>query len=785
LARLWDSVRSHTIGPLSLRDPALAKYFGGGPVASGVSVSEDTALNYAAVWQAVTLIAGDVGSLPLVFYKRLKDGGKERDTTHKLYYLLHDAPNPEMSAMVFRETLQAHLLTWGNAYAEIERDGYGRVAGLWPLVPSQVQPIRERGQLLYRVTVESREILLPARDVLHVPGIGFDGLVGYSPIQKARESLGLLAASEKFGASFFGNGSTFGGLLKHPGKLGEKAEKNLRESLAAKHQGADKAHRFVILEEGMDYAKLGVDPDSAQFLETRQFQIAEVARWFNLPLHKLREMEHSSVRANIEQEALDYVTSTLRPWLSRWEQELRRKLISPLERNIQHIEFVIEGLLRGDIESRYNAYAVGRNWGWLSANDVRLIENLNPIPGGDTYLSPMNMVPADRLQDVIDAQIAPKPAPAQIPAKTDSGEDDADRQALRAALAQQQETILRYQAEVEGLRTANDALTAAEAEGEAKRAALELVLAAANEARGLAETAFAALSPEVAQLRAERDVERAAREVESSRASRLAVEVTEASIAAKTLAADFDATKTRAEQAEATVQQLADDFQSLAVRCEAAEASLTEARADRETWQAERVTLLEAREQAQKDVLAATAAEAEAVQIAAQAAETAAAATVRADAAESGLAAGREAHAAHLSTLVAANRAVLAHEFGRMARRETDAARRKRTTPEKLRQWAGDFYAEHELDLWAQALTPAVGVHLALCGKDDDPAAVARQLAAAHMATSQQQILAVAASEPEDYHRALDTTLTRWETARAEAAVDALMRQEIAHVRTV
>jgi hypothetical protein len=552
----------------------------------------------------------------------------------------------------------------------------------------------------------------------------------------------------------------------------------LRESLNAGHQGPDKAHRLKILEEGMTYQQTGIEPNAAQFLETRQFQIAEVARWFNLPLHKLREMEHSSVRANIEQEALDYVQSTLRPWLVRWEQEINRKLISPRERYIQSAEFVIDGLLRGDFASRYAGYAVGRQWGWLSVNEIRALENLNPIQDGNTYLSPMNMTPADRLNEVIDAQVKPKPAPVQAQPEA-KPEDDGERQALRAQVLQQVEIIQKLQAADEAARTTIGAL---QAEVEEREAQAGVQVAAVTAERDEYKAEYHKVASELAKAVEAREEE----SVEHSRHIAILESHLEASnghLGDEVRATD--AAKSRAEKAEATIQQMADDFAALAARCEAQDKALEEAKESRQAMITAACDATEAAAQATQERDAAV------IQAAAQMSKTEAAdmlaqvAEARALLAETALSTEREARAAMLTSLITANRGVLIDAVGRMVRRESERARSKRTTPQKLREWAGTFYEEHELDLWSQALAPAIGVHLALCGKSDDAGQIARELAQAHMAASQQQILAVAASDPEDYHRALDLTLTRWETARAETTVDALLRQEIAHVRSI
>jgi HK97 family phage portal protein len=437
-SRLRDGLRSITIAPKSLRDPELVRLFGGGSTSAGVTVNEYTALNYSAVWAAVNLIASQIASLPLILYKRLPNGGKERFSSHQTYRLLHDEWNPEMASMTARETLMGHVLTWGNGYAEIERDRVGRPVALWPLLPNQVTPFRDESKRLqYRVSTPGvPDVTIPAGDMLHIAGLGFDGLVGYSPIYMARESLGLGIAAQRFGSSFFSNGATLSAVLEHPGELGEDGTKNLRESIEAVHQGVSKAHRLLILEEGMKYQKFGVEPDSAQFLETRQFEVTEVARWFNIPPHKLRDLMRATF-SNIEQQSIEFVTDTLRPWLIRWEQEINRKLISRSERNIQYVEHLVEGLLRGDTASRYAAYAVGRQWGWLSADDIRDLENMNPLPNGQgkIYLVPLNMTPADRIGEVIDAQVkkaepVPPPQPPPASPAEDDGEDDARHEAL-------------------------------------------------------------------------------------------------------------------------------------------------------------------------------------------------------------------------------------------------------------------------------------------------------------------------------------------------------------------
>lgn len=366
---------------------------------TGLSVTETTALSVVAVYACVRILSETVASLPLFLYKRL-DRGKQRAGDHPLYPLLHDVPNPEMNSFTFRETLMAHLVTWGNAYAEIEWDSYTKVKALWPLRPDRMQVWRENDQIVYKYYLPNSAgmVTLPAYRVWHIPGLGFDGLVGYPPITLAREAIGLSLATEEFGARFFGSGAAPGGVLEHPGKLSKDAQDNLRKSWNEMHSGLSNQHRLAILEEGMKWNKIGIPPDDAQFLETRKFQKNEIASFFHIPPHMIGDLERATF-SNIEEQALEFVVYTMRPWLVRWEQSINQKLLNPDERADYFAEFLVDGLLRGNIQARYQAYATGRQWGWLSANDIRELENQNPLPGeeGDIYLNPMNMVPALQL----------------------------------------------------------------------------------------------------------------------------------------------------------------------------------------------------------------------------------------------------------------------------------------------------------------------------------------------------------------------------------------------------
>lgn len=371
-----------------------------GPTTSGKSVNEFTAMQTTAVYSCVRILSEALASLPLHLY-RYKVGGKERVYDHPLFHLLHDEPNSEMTSFVFRETLMSHLLIWGNAYAQVIRDGAGRVVGLYPLLPNKVEVGRDKsGEIFYTYARTSDEnpnfkdygtVVLRKQDVLHIPGLGFDGLVGYSPIAMAKNAVGMTLACEEYGASFFANGANPGGVLEHPGVL--KDPKKVRDSWNEVYRGTNNAHKVAVLEEGMKYQQIGIPPEEAQFLETRKFQINEIARLYRIPPHMVGDLEKSSF-SNIEQQSLEFVKYTLDPWVIRWEQALQRSLLLPKEKTEYFIKLNVDGLLRGDYQSRMSGYSVGRQNGWLSANDIREMEDMNSIPeneGGSLYLINGNM----------------------------------------------------------------------------------------------------------------------------------------------------------------------------------------------------------------------------------------------------------------------------------------------------------------------------------------------------------------------------------------------------------
>ena len=365
-----------------------------GTTPAGKVVNEVTAMQTSAVYACVRVLAEAIASLPVHVYERTPDGGKRINIDHPLYPILHDEPNSEMTSFAFRETIMAHILMYGNGYAQIVRDGRGFPIALYPLLPDKMTVERvQGGKLVYLYRTENDIVRLNRENVLHIPGLGFDGLVGYSPIAMAKNAIGMALATEEYGAKFFANGANPGGVLEHPSTIKDIAR--VRESWNAGFQGSSNAHKVAVLEEGMKFNQISIPPEQAQFLQTRKYQISEIARIFRVPPHMIGDLDRSSF-SNIEQQSLEFVMYTLNPWVRRFEDALSKALLLPGEKANTLIRFNVDGLLRGNYESRMKGYAIGRQNGWLSANDIRSLEKLNLIPadeGGDMYLINGNMVP--------------------------------------------------------------------------------------------------------------------------------------------------------------------------------------------------------------------------------------------------------------------------------------------------------------------------------------------------------------------------------------------------------
>lgn len=367
------------------------------PTSSGQYVNVDTALQTVAVWACVQAISETISSLPFVLYRELPGGGKERFDDHRLFGLIHDAPNPEMTAREFWETALTHRLTWGNFYAHIVLDDYG-AKELWPLDPSKMSMKRDGvdGPLYYVYKKNVRETEVFAfRDIFHVRGRSLDGIVGLSPIAYQRQTIGLAAATSEFGARWFGNGARPSGILAVQGKLSPEAAKRLKAGWEQAHAGTSNAHRVAVLEEGVTWTPTTVPPEDSQFLQTIKATKEDIASIFRVPPHKIGLLEHTN-RASIEEQNIEWVIDTVLPECVRIEQVVQRDLINigKGKRGV-FAQFDVDGLLRGNQAQRYAAYAQGIQWGFLCADEIRNRENLNPIPNGDgkTFLRPLNMVP--------------------------------------------------------------------------------------------------------------------------------------------------------------------------------------------------------------------------------------------------------------------------------------------------------------------------------------------------------------------------------------------------------
>ena len=378
-------------------------WFAGGLSSSGEPVSPTTAMQLTAVYGCVKILSEAIAELPLHTYKTTEDGGKVKAFRHPLYNILHDEPNPEMTSFAFRETLMSHLCLWGNAYAQIIRNGRGEVMGLYPLLPNKMRVLRDdRNRIVYvynrtegeAAPGEAETVTFASEDILHIPGLGFDGLIGYSPLSMARNAIGASIASDSYADRFFGNAAMPSGVLEYPGVL--KDPQKISERWGGSFSGAVNAGKTPVLEEGMTYKPISISPQDAQVLETRKFNINEIARIFRVPPHMLADLEKSSF-SNIEQQSLEFVKYTIAPWVARIEQGLKKSLLRPDEKAEGYFfSFNLEGLLRGDYNSRMNGYAIARQNGWMSANDIRELENMNRIPaeeGGDLYLVNGNMLP--------------------------------------------------------------------------------------------------------------------------------------------------------------------------------------------------------------------------------------------------------------------------------------------------------------------------------------------------------------------------------------------------------
>lgn len=416
--------------PVSQED--LANYLKGDAVWTGVNVDRTAAMGIGAVWACVRVLSETLASLPVHLYRRLEKG-KERATEHPIYRLLHVQPNPEQTPFQFKETLMGHLvLAAGNCYAQKIFNKAGEVAQLWPLNPEKMKVTRnDAGMLDYEYTKGSRTYHLTREQVFHIPGLGFDGIQGYSPIEMEKQAFGMNIAAQQFGARFFENNAWPGGYIGFPAGFHLKddaAVKRLKVSWGDQHKDWGKKHSVGVLEDGAEFNTISIPPNHAQFIETRKFEVTDIARIFRVPPHMIADLERATF-SNIEHQGIEFVVHSMRPWLVRWEQAISLQLLSERDRDTYFAEFLVDALLRGDIKARADAYETFRKIGLYSVNDILEMENRNPIEGGDKHHVPMNWV------DMNEPSKEPQPVPNFQP-----DDDDEEEKSIREKRSQRAAT---------------------------------------------------------------------------------------------------------------------------------------------------------------------------------------------------------------------------------------------------------------------------------------------------------------------------------------------------------
>lgn len=389
---------------------------------SGQTVSAETALNVTSVYSCVRLISETIASLPLVLYKKT-EYGKELADSHPLYDIIHDKPNEYQTSFEFREMIVGHLLLRGNSYCFIERSAK-RVKQLIPLNPTKMVVKRLNGNIIYIYTHEDgREEKFKNSEIWHVRGMSSDGLVGLSPVSVAREAIGLAMAAEEYESRVFENDSRPSGILSVQGRLDKEAQSNLKNSWQAAFTGKNR-HKVAVLEEGMTWTSIGMSNNDIQFLELRKFQTIEICRIFRVPPHLIFDLDRATF-SNIEEQGMEFIQYSLLPWLVRIEQSMNNTLLTPVDRKNYFTSHKIEGLLRGNTTSRYSAYSTALNNGIMSINEVRSLENMNPIENGDKYLVPLNLTTIEKAgQNVATESKPPEPFGAQTQDNTGEKTND-------------------------------------------------------------------------------------------------------------------------------------------------------------------------------------------------------------------------------------------------------------------------------------------------------------------------------------------------------------------------
>lgn len=364
------------------------------PNASGqININTFTAMKYTAVFACVRVLSETLAAMPIMLYRKKPDGDREQVNDLAIYDILHNQPNSEMSPFNFKEMCMIALNTGGNSVCERLVNRYGELVGLYPYPWSMVQIERDAvtGRLIYKIRDGTKQKILTRDQVFHIPGLSFDGVVGVSPIQYAASAIKLGLSYEQFGVNFYRNGTNASGAFTHPGTLSDPAFERLKTDLTKNYSGLANTGKPLILEEGMDFKPFTINPADAQLIENKKFQTEDIARIYRVPLHLIQNLDRATF-SNIEQQSLEFVMYTMLPWFKRWEENINMQLLNRLQRTAgYYLEFKVDSLLRGDAKSRAEAYAAGRNAGYLSVNDIRRLENMNAIENGDVYLQPLNM----------------------------------------------------------------------------------------------------------------------------------------------------------------------------------------------------------------------------------------------------------------------------------------------------------------------------------------------------------------------------------------------------------
>lgn len=768
--------RGTVVGPFTLKDPALSELFGSGRITqAGPVVTELTALTSAAFWDGVQQISADVAKLPLNLHKHLDGGGSEVMRRHPVHRLMKFKPNPETKSIVFRRTVTMHALVYGNGYAEIVRDDLGRPRALWVLHPNRVRPFyrtQSDGRAPLRYRVDGRVILDP-HDLVHIQALSDDTVSGFNLVSVAREALGLALASQQFAASFYGNGTRFGGVLSSDQDIDAEQRQEILAEVEKLYAKADKAFRLLILGAGFNFQSAGTTPTDAQMKEIRDQQVTEVARFLNMPLHKLKLNTPGAVSYNsVEMADLAYYKGPILDWTTLWEEELNDKLIPSLERGIQFFRHNNNAFLRGDIRSRYEALGIARDKGIINADEWRDMEDMNPQPDkmGKLYLVQSAQVPVDRLNDLVDAQTRPPEPPPVPPADADD-----DRQQSARALVYALEQLEAARREAHETHTALEAavsqVAALEAEGTTRGeevAHWRGEVARLTSVSETQETIAAFAQHRVTDLEAAREAAERGREA-------AVADLGDREAAVTAMTAERDAALAIATELEGDRDQIRIDLMATRADVLAKDAEiarLTDAlgstdQTDEET----RATLEAALTEARAGITAARDAEAAAVaRTEAMEADLSAARALT----EETVAAVREQRKA----VIGAHRGLVMDAMGRMVRRECEQARGKQATQEKLRRWLKGFPTLHQA-ICLEAILPSVRLHLAWMGSPEDPASRATMIVQDHVAVFVRQLEDVLDSDPDDFHAVLETVLHRWETDRPGEIADAIMMEEI------